>query len=70
MSTADFIIAAFCFIDDAIKSLNWDPRTRGPGPLLTDAEVITMEIVGEYLGMDNDKAIWSYFKECWPHFFS
>lgn len=28
-----------------------------------------MQIVGEFLGMDSDKAIWSYFKANWEHFF-
>ena len=44
-------------------------RQRGPLPELKDSEVITMEIVGEFLGMDCDKAIWEYFKRHWSHFF-
>ncbi len=28
-----------------------------------------MEIVGEFLGFDQDKAIWQYFKQHWSHFF-
>lgn len=32
-------------------------RQRGSCPSLQDSEVITMEIVGEFLGKDNDKAI-------------
>ena len=44
-------------------------RKRGEKPSLSDSEVLTMEIVGEYLGHGSDKAIWSYFKEHWPHFF-
>ncbi|MGA8165417.1 MAG: NAD(P)/FAD-dependent oxidoreductase, partial [Waddliaceae bacterium] len=36
---------------------------------LTNGEVITMEIVGEFLGKDCDKTIWEYFKSHWKHFF-
>ena len=32
-------------------------------PILSDSEVITMLIVGEFLGYDTDKAIWSYFRK-------
>lgn len=28
-----------------------------------------MEIVGEFLGYDEDKKIWHYFKKHWSHFF-
>tara|TARA_B100000614_G_C14422579_1_gene442601 strand:- start:599 stop:787 length:189 start_codon:yes stop_codon:yes gene_type:complete len=36
---------------------------------LSDAEVLTMEIAGEYMGYGSDKAIWFYFLEHWSHFF-
>lgn len=44
-------------------------RKRGPGPKLSDAEVITMEIAGESLGMDCDKTIHRYFRDHWRHLF-
>ena len=44
-------------------------RQRGPSPQLKDSEVITMEIVGEFLEKDCDKAIWDYFRGHWLHFF-
>jgi len=71
MSIADFIIAIFCLIDDELKkTLNRKPlRQRGRVPKLTDSEVITMEIVGEFLGKDSDKTIWEYFQGHWRHFF-
>jgi hypothetical protein len=31
-------------------------------PKLSDAEVITMEIVGEFMVKDQDKGIWRYFR--------
>lgn len=71
MSIDDFIIAVFCIIDDQLKKLlrGKKLRERGRHPNLTDSEVITMEIVGEFLGKDCDKSIWEYFKGHWPHFF-
>jgi hypothetical protein len=39
-------------------------RSRGFAPKLSDSEVITMELVGEFLGIDTDQGIWAYF--CWP----
>jgi hypothetical protein len=44
-------------------------RTRGVKPGLSDSEVLTIEIVGEYLGYDTDIGIWGYFKTHWLHFF-
>ena len=71
MSIEDFIITAFCIIDDELeKLLNGKKlRQRGRRTLLTDSEVITMEVVGEFLSKDCDKSIWEYFKSHWLHFF-
>lgn len=71
MSTDDLIITVFCLIDDQLKKLldGRKLRQRGFQPNLADSEVITMEIVGEFLGYDQDKQIWQYFKEHWSHFF-
>jgi hypothetical protein len=71
MSIEEFIIVIFCLIDDELKNLLGDKalRQRGRHPNLTDSEVMTMEIVGEFLGKDCDKSIWEYFKGHWQHFF-
>lgn len=71
MSIDEFIIAVFCLIDDLSNDLlkGKKLRQRGFQPNLTDSEVITMEIVGEFLGYDQDKKIWEYFKNHWKHFF-
>lgn len=71
MSMEDLIIAVYCLIDDEEKKVVHDQviRQRGPQPALTDSEVITMEIVGEFLGKDSDKSIWEYFSDHWTHFF-
>ena len=52
MLTEDYITEVYCFIDDMMKECWKNIRKRGPGPKLSDAEVITMEIAGESLGMD------------------
>jgi hypothetical protein len=71
MSIEEFIISVFCLIDDQLESLLNGKRLRQRGftTKLSDSEVITMEIVGEFLGFDQDKAIWLYFKQHWNYFF-
>ncbi|MGZ3748491.1 MAG: IS982 family transposase [Pseudobdellovibrionaceae bacterium] len=70
MSLSEFIILAFCLIDDELKKMKIGRlRQRGFEPGLTDSETITMEIVGEFLGIDTDKGIWTYFTTSWKHFF-
>jgi hypothetical protein len=71
MPIEDFIITIFCIIDDELEKLlkGRKLRERGRHPKLVDSEVITMEIVGEFLGKDSDKSIWEYFKSHWQHLF-
>ena len=38
-------------------------------PKLSDAEVITMEIMGKFMGKDHDKGIWRYFHNLWHGWF-
>jgi hypothetical protein len=67
----EFIIAVYCCVDDCLKTLtnSQSPRRRGFEPGLSDAEVLTMEIVAEYQGIDRDKAIWQYFRRHWRAWF-
>ncbi len=44
-------------------------RRRGPHPTLRDSEVLTMKAVGEFLGLDQEKAVFSYFRRHYGHFF-
>lgn len=69
MPILDFIITVFCLIDDEYKILDNPLRKRGFEPALSDSEVITMEVVGEFLGIDTDKGIWNYFKTHWLELF-
>ncbi|MGA8163899.1 MAG: hypothetical protein WB791_02605, partial [Waddliaceae bacterium] len=61
----------FCLVEDELNKVLQGKklRQRGRVPNLTNGEVITMEIVGEFLGKDCDKTIWEYFKSHWKHFF-
>ena len=74
MDLEDFTIAVYCLIDELVLELRADPgweriRRRGPAPLLADAEVLTMEAVGEFLGLDQDVAIYQYFRREHPDVF-
>ena len=64
MDLDTFIVAVFCAIDEELRDLagreRW--RTRGPRPRLADSEVLTMEVVGEYLGIDTDRGLYAYFR--------
>jgi len=63
-----FIITVFCIIDDWLK--RQEPlRQRGPKPKLSDAEVLTIEIVGEYLGIDTDEGLYAHFRRHYSGWF-
>jgi hypothetical protein len=66
-----FIIAVFCKIDDLLKEITVSQKVRAKGfaPALSDSEVITMEIVAEYRGIETDIGIWQYFREHWQEWF-
>ncbi len=38
-------------------------------PKLSDSEVITMEVVGSYLGISQDEVLFAFFQEHYAHFF-
>lgn len=74
MDLEEFTIAVYCLIDELLLASQADPtwrrvRQRGPAPLLADAEVLTMVAVGEFLGLDQDTAIYRYFRREHPDFF-
>jgi hypothetical protein len=66
-----FMITVFCWIDDTLKAVfeGQRLRQRGPRPILTDAEALTMEVVSEYLGFSQDQALYHYFRRHYAHFF-
>ena len=67
MDISTFVVAVFCLVDDQLKGRRI--RQRGPYPRLSDAEVLTIEVVGEFLGMDTDEAIFRYFREHYGEWF-
>jgi hypothetical protein len=44
-------------------------RARGFAPSLSDSEILTREIVGEFPGRDCDCQIWQYFRDHWGKLF-
>ena len=71
MDLDDYIVQIFCEVDDFMKE-NFPGRSlrkRGPLPELRDSEVLTMEIVGESLGLETDKKLFWFFKRFYAHFF-
>ncbi len=74
MDLEDFTIAVLCLVEELLAESQTDPgwrrvRRRGPAPTLADSEVLTMEVVGEFLGHDCDLAIYRYFRRCHPGWF-
>lgn len=70
MDLDSLIIAVFCLVDDALaRAVPGRLRQRGPRPVLADAEVLTVELVGEHLGLDRDAALFAYFRRHYAHFF-
>jgi hypothetical protein len=63
----EFIIAVFCCVDDLLKEItqNQPIRRKEFRPALADSEVLTMEIVAEYQGIDAERAMWKYFRGHW-----
>lgn len=71
MKRVDLITNVYCLVDDQLKAMaisDIEPHV-GRKPCLSAAEVITIEIVGEYLGLAQDKAIWSLFSQCYRDLF-
>jgi IS5 family transposase len=71
MPIEEFIITVFCWVEKEFAEVTAGVklRTRGFAPRLSDSEVITMEIVGEFLGQEGDEAIWEYFRRHWAGWF-
>ena len=67
MGLSTFILAVFCLVHDQPKGRRI--RQRGPAPKLSDAEVLTLEIVGEFLGLDTDEVIFRYFRQHYGEWF-
>jgi Transposase DDE domain len=71
MDRDTFIITVYCLVDDEFKKFSAVHRVRHAGfrPALSDTEVITMEICGEYFKLQTDKDLFDYFAHHYRHFF-
>jgi hypothetical protein len=67
MDISTFLVSVYCIVDDNMPEYRL--RKRGPQPRLSDSEVITMEIVGEFLGIDTDKGLYLFFKRHYGDWF-
>jgi hypothetical protein len=66
MTFEDYLLELFYLVDAELEALKSDLglrrlRSRGPGPVLHDSEVITMELAGEFMGIDTDEGIYAFF---------
>lgn len=69
MELNTFIVAVFCLVDDWLERREEPLRGRGPKPELSDSEVLTLEIVGEFLGIDTDEGLFRYFRRHYAEWF-
>ena len=72
MDLDTLIVAVYCLVDELMgESLPQGEklRRRGPDPELDDREVLTMEIVGEFLGIGTDKGLYAYFRRHYGEWF-
>lgn len=66
-----FIIAVYLCVAEHLETLlaQHPPRQKGFAPSLSDSEVVTLEIIGEFLGYHSDSDIWRYFRRHWLSWF-
>lgn len=65
------IITVYCLVCDHYQAAVAQRRLRHGGfaPALTDAEVITLELCGEFFGLHQDTAIVAYFRQHYQTWF-
>jgi DDE family transposase len=71
MDRDEFIITVYCLVCEHYQVIkNAYPLRRGGfAPALSDEEVITMEICGEYFKFSTDKDLFAYFRTHYAPFF-
>ena len=67
MDATTLLVTVYCLIDDWLAGRRL--RQRGPQPTLADSEVLTIECVGEFLGIDTDKGLYEHFRRNWGDWF-
>ena len=71
MDRDDFIITGYCLVCDQYQALFSEHPLRHGGfaPQLTDEEVITLEICGEYFKLHTDRDLFDYFRQHYQTWF-
>ena len=71
MDREHFIIRVYCLVCELCQAHRdkYTLRRGGFAPALTDEEVITIELCGEYFKLATDKDIFDYFRAHGHHFF-
>lgn len=68
MDVITFMIAVDCLIEDNLAGQRL--RKRGPQSTLRESEVLTIEVVGEFLGLDTESNIFAhlcrYYSDWFP----
>lgn len=66
-----FIISVYSLVVEIMQIIekSYKIRKKGFPPKLTDAEVITIEICGEFFKLHEDTEIYNYFKRHYLHYF-
>jgi hypothetical protein len=71
MDRDEFIITVYCLVCEHYQVIKhaYPLRRGGFAPALSDEEVITLEICGEYFKLGTDKDLFAYFRTHYTHFF-
>ena len=71
MDRDECIITVYCLVCEQYQAIKntYPVRRGGFAPALSDEEVITMELCGEYFKLTTDKDLFAYFRAHYAHFF-
>jgi hypothetical protein len=69
MEVTTSIVTVSCLVDDWLTSQPPRRRQRGLKPTLADCEVLTIECVGEFLGIDTDSGLYQHVRRHWTDWF-
>ncbi len=67
MDISTFLICVYFLIYDWLNDRRI--RQRGPQPQLSDSEVLTIEVVGEFLGLETDMVMFTFFRRYYGDWF-
>ena len=71
MDRDEFIITVYCLVCEHYRVIKdtYSLRRGGFVPALSDEEVLTVELCGEYFKLATDKDLFAYFRTHYAHFF-